>query len=1802
MFGISNREFSLMNLRALSLSPCKREVIAGEDNSLRHLEVKYAHRHHLASAMMVFCLAITVTFPALADDTEIYLGRQASTGDETHNVLFIFDTSRSMQQNVTVDDNGDGDTDDPGENRGTRIAILKQVIDETIQGLSNLNVGYMRMNGSRTPNSANAAATNCNDTTTVLTTTVEPFLQDRSAQQIGTAAVQKPNPSNLCYVPSGGTVLFPVSDLGEDIANIPGATTSSIVRTSVSGNAGDAQQASALGSPLIIDGNRLNIGADQCVGKLLTQSYPVVNTFDDLRDQVTISGIFQGVATGEASLELGSQLTSFRFTNMSLPQGTPIIEAFVEFSTVGTDSGVLDTFIDGVANGFTGNPFARISTLPRTSTVVDWTGVPETTVSTTTLTTPDISGIIQELIDAGDWGFEVKIVVANTATVFSQRRQVRTFEAGAPAVLQLTYCDDPFTSQQRQEIGLNFESVGIPQGAEIVSAFVDFTAGVDALNSSISPIEVVSIAADDVDNSPAFDVQDIQSRTTTLATVSWDGDQMGNWDRDNSYSTPDITAVVQAIVDRPGWCGGNSMSLIFDSQTDDLLRTAISYDADASAAAVLRVEYNDIYDSADSACNRREYSLPVIANKHDAWTTGLASSTEGGNNAGIELHPGGQAGFIFTLPVIQGAEIDSAMLQLRPELNSNNTTGSLNVSITVEDSANASQFYNQIGNLDPTNRPRFIPAEGAISWDIAGVTSINDIFPNQPNLAPLLNEIVSKPDWQYDNNVAILLGINGGTARFIRSFENSPSLSARLRLLVRENRTTSGPVTVRDRLLQINEGFRRTNLLYWTPSVETLFEAALYWRGKDVQFGRTRGAADLGIRNLVNRRSGGIQTADIDFTLDMNRTLTSHPGSWTGGVYNEPPGHDLGLGSCQFSNAPGCEEDSISGSATYVSPISNAGGECSANYQIFLTDGAPTWVTQGTIDMITNEFAGINSCSVDPAVNARTDRGQCAVEIISALNQQDQNPDVDGEQTVITHTIAFNLTNNTSVTWLEQLAAAGGGLFFSASDTSSLQSSLNQILDVIVQRPSTFVAPSVSANAFNRLFSRDEIYFGLFEAEPVAGWDGNVKKYNICDQTDPDGDGTADCVLGDILDSELNVAVINGVFVEESTSVWSSQEDGNRLRAGGAGAVLQDVSDRVIYTDLDNTGSTTTGPLNTDGWEIDTSDWSNTDLSHVHNLVCPDPTDLSPGSDCEDRIFWMLGQDRQDEDGDGNVSEVRWWFSDVLHSSPVSVTYGMDEMDPNDPEDDIFIDKILVGTNDGGVHMINGYAGNEEWTFIPNELLDNQIILYTNPAADHVYGMDLTPVVRIVDRNGNGIIEPPADMVHAYLGMRRGGTSYYALDISPDNTLVSEGTKIVPKLLWTIEGGTSGTQGDFTRLAQTWSEPVLATIACAGGGSCSNGQMEALIFGGGYDDRLDDDNFGLAAAAPNLGNAVYIVAADTGQLVTWISHASAVADTANNIPAIAASGADIEVPGMYYSIMSRLTVIDSDANGIDDRIYFGDAGGQLWRIDLGDNIGDLTSPEGSTVVGQLAGISTAGVLADQRRFHYHPSVAQVIDMEYSQAAGGEFDYIVIASGDRASPLNRDVQDRLYAFRDHHIAPMSGTNGLATSYPSGTTGNQPITEANMVDITNQVLDSTDISHVQSLGWYYRFDTGGTNNGQKGIAPPTIITGNVLITSYLPADPDTTFVSACGSLEGNGIAHNFNLLTSAAALDWDGDGDINPTGDRTQDLGAGIPSAVIPIFTREGVTISVGTGAGPENLGRVTGLPRYRTYWYDDLPTN
>lgn len=138
---------------------------------------------------------------------------------------------------------------------------------------------------------------------------------------------------------------------------------------------------------------------------------------------------------------------------------------------------------------------------------------------------------------------------------------------------------------------LLFTGVTIPQGATIVSATIAFKQGSDFGTTAVE----FNIKGNAVDSASApTSNSDGRSKTRTSASVNW---QPPSWVSEGTVETsPDISAVIQEIVNRAGWASGNALQILIDrvNSGSNAYRTFRSYDSSpggGSESPVLTVTY-----------------------------------------------------------------------------------------------------------------------------------------------------------------------------------------------------------------------------------------------------------------------------------------------------------------------------------------------------------------------------------------------------------------------------------------------------------------------------------------------------------------------------------------------------------------------------------------------------------------------------------------------------------------------------------------------------------------------------------------------------------------------------------------------------------------------------------------------------------------------------------------------------------------------------------------------------------------------------------------------------------------------------------------------------------------------------------------------------------------------------------------------------------------------------------------------------------------------------------------------------------
>jgi type IV pilus assembly protein PilY1 len=372
----------------------------------------------------------------------------------------------------------------------------------------------------------------------------------------------------------------------------------------------------------------------------------------------------------------------------------------------------------------------------------------------------------------------------------------------------------------------------------------------------------------------------------------------------------------------------------------------------------------------------------------------------------------------------------------------------------------------------------------------------------------------------------------------------------------------------------------------------------------------------------------------------------------------------------------------------FSSPIQLA---CQPNFVIFVTDGMQT---AGTHQM--------------PAV----------AHDLYTSDQASWLPNVPNIQNVITHTVGFGVTVNTTQAetqaaydTLSAAARNGGGQFYISDDETALQRALQDAIRRIVQATFTFATPVVPTTSTT---GSTKAYLAAFRSDPSSPfWRGYLKAY----QRDSNG----------LVPVDAQGVPLSSALVWEAGQVLSTTPADNR----------------TIYTVVSGARQT---------------------FTKTNSAITQALLGASSSAEHDKIIDFVRGIDAYDENGNGNVTEERAWkLGDIFHSTPVLVTPPVLAL--NDSSYQAFKTaqanrtKVLIaGANDGMVHAFRESDGVELWAFIPPDLLDNLKTL-ADVGADHQFFVDSSPIA--TDIKVGGVWK-----TIVVFGMRRGGPFYYALDIT----------------------------------------------------------------------------------------------------------------------------------------------------------------------------------------------------------------------------------------------------------------------------------------------------------------------------------------------------------------------------------------------------------------------------------------------------
>jgi hypothetical protein len=516
------------------------------------------------------------------------------------------------------------------------------------------------------------------------------------------------------------------------------------------------------------------------------------------------------------------------------------------------------------------------------------------------------------------------------------------------------------------------------------------------------------------------------------------------------------------------------------------------------------------------------------------------------------------------------------------------------------------------------------------------------------------------------------------------------------------------------------------------------------------------------------------------------------------------------------------------------------------------------------------------------------------------LSHQDMFPDYyfgddsttgwPGLQRIFTYVIGFGADND----MLLQTAINGDGAYYTAESYEDLVEAFQNVITSINLRNFAFsaiTAPKKTATATN-----DELtlsYVGYFMPSQAASiWEGHLLAFKLDDAWGFDADGSGDLGPEEFVynDQEDCLNASSGLECYRSVILSLGQE--------------WDAADRVP-----------------DNRSLYTNQGASMLSFELANVMTLKPLFGSVSEPDAEKIIATIRQPR--------LADV--FHADVGFVGPPS--FGkqfISNLNPTGTGDELYADfyartqnrrrVLFTGTNDGILHMFYAdqlEAGTEIWGFIPDEVLPSlKTIVVDN---QHTYTVDGR-----LTANDIYYTKPneSADTWSTLLvfGLRRGGNSFYGLDITTPGTQ--------PNMLWKFK--------DAVHSGQSWGKPIIGRIrvlASAGGSDVVDKWVTIVPGGFAYSNENSSDL---------QGKAVFVVDATDGSLIWKIAYdpTNGEVDTANGDTEII--DVDTTDPGVHltksdlfnFPIPTSLNAVDQDNDGYLDTLYFGNLGGHLFKTDI----------------------------------------------------------------------------------------------------------------------------------------------------------------------------------------------------------------------------------------------------------------------------
>lgn len=670
-----------------------------------------------------------------------------------------------------------------------------------------------------------------------------------------------------------------------------------------------------------------------------------------------------------------------------------------------------------------------------------------------------------------------------------------------------------------------------------------------------------------------------------------------------------------------------------------------------------------------------------------------------------------------------------------------------------------------------------------------------------------------------------------------------------------------------------------------------------------------------------------------------------------------------------------------------------------------------------------------------------------------------------------------------------------------AQDRQSLLFELQQLevrSSPTAQQSIGLASVPVVTDGYNRRHSKS-IYFSLFEKSDHLVWAGNLKRYAL-DLSRPEITDQ----FGGAAFSENKVG--EKVFQASSKSFWSGGADGNALLSGGA--LEQLPKKRNLLTHVGHL------QYRKGAWVPKTeNDARAVALAPSKQVLARMGLTDSSFSAAKKRFKKKVKEIIEE----ATTKNATGAFGSFLGAKPIVIQY---DATPGAERSTVF-----VSSNKGFLHAFDDETGEELFGFMPQSLLANLLPKLPDLQKRHrghktqplVYGLDSpwiawrhdAPILQKNEKGEaqwrrDGVIsesvnqiekqdELSNDLVMLYGGMGRGGRNVYGLDVTRSVVNSSDPS---PTVRFVIRGGE---KGPFARLGQTWSKPVLTQMQIHQGSEVA--LRPVIVFAGGYDSAVFDNLPDALQKLPTttLGNAIYIVDALTGELLWWASQKSG----------------SVKHPDLKYSIPMSVKVLDTNGDGLTDRLYFADILGQVFRV-------QFEASKGQASIEKIAdfGIRNADThslkrasLAEYRYFFKAPSVAIVRD-----GVGQPRVALALGSGNLTQPLGKLSQDGLFVFYDDLI--LDSSKQLVQAHDFLRAIDLP-----KINATNNMGFKSLQMDADQRGWQIALNRTA---GEKVLSSPLILNEQVFFATFSPREE-----TACADGAEAHIARLYSVSLKAAS---------------------------------------------------------------------